>query len=184
MTILKGIFPLIFVFIISQIAPLFMTIDSPQANEFEQLVSKPASENKQPNQASLSMKSLPMNVVLDHQGQAIELPATQSALDYSADEMLLEPSSTQQAVKRDTSTANNKKATSKNKPLRLAKKTANDPSCRWLGNRIKQLRVQLKRHYSDHVETELSHRQNEWDCLQCSTSGPSQEQYSQCQYRR
>ncbi|WP_076542159.1 hypothetical protein [Shewanella sp. UCD-KL21] len=183
MTILKGIFPLIFVFMISQIAPLFMTIDSPQANEFAQLVSKPASENKQANQASLSIntlsiKSLPMNVVLDHQGQAIELPATQSALNYAADEMLLEQSPTQPTVKRD------KKSTSKNKPLKLAQKTANDPSCRWLGNRIKQLRVQLKRHYSEHIETELSHRQTEWDCLQCSTSGPSQEQYSQCQYRR
>ncbi|WP_144211627.1 hypothetical protein [Shewanella donghaensis] len=171
----KGISLVIFFIAIS----CSITTDVLQATEFSQLVSKSAAPKKQ-----TAPDQLPMNVVLDHQGQPITLPAQQSALDYSADEMRLDKPLPQSRSTTNTNTKTNTRTSTKTTSKKLAKKTINDPTCHWLNQRMKQLNSQLKRNKSEPIETELSHRQKEWDCLDCSTTGPSQAQYSQCQYRR
>ena len=167
----KGIFPLTFtIMIMRSISP-----ELTQANEFAQLVN----QSTKPQQKS-KQTSLPMDVILDNQGKPISLPAEQSALDYSANEMRLDESIYQSSPARVTYKRNDLRISKQ----KMAKKTINDPSCRWLGQRMKQLKIQLKRNKAEHIETELTHRQEEWDCLHCSTTGPTQAQYSQCQYRR
>ncbi len=124
--------------------------------------------------------ALPIGSVLDSQGQPIAIPQPQSALEYAADEMQLDRADTIQVSSdpvsmRDASAA-------KVSPKMVV---ANDPSCRWLANRIKQLSTQLK-HNKDasYLQTELSHRQDEWQCMDCQGSGPAQGQQAECQYRR
>ncbi|MBV7316027.1 hypothetical protein [Shewanella sp. NIFS-20-20] len=59
---------------------------------------------------------------------------------------------------------------------------ANDPSCRWLNSRIKQLSDKRQRH--GHQDTELNARQQEWQCLDCAGQGPKSGDHDRCLYRR
>ncbi|WP_153916011.1 hypothetical protein [Shewanella sp. TC10] len=150
-----------------------------QASDLSALTKAKTQTETQTKTSSTPPKPLPMGMVFDHQGQPISLPPAQGSLNFSSTEML-----------RDESAAPYKKPqiANKPKPTKLSAssvKIANDPSCRWVGNRIKQLSKQLKHHdQAAYLQTELSHREAEWQCMDCEGNGPSQGQQAECQYRR
>ncbi|MCL1047335.1 hypothetical protein BCU84_07075 [Shewanella sp. 10N.286.51.B7] len=150
-----------------------------QASDLSTLTKAKTQTGTQTKTSSTPPKPIPMGMVLDHQGQPISLPPEQGSLNFSSTDML-----------RDESIApyNKPQITGKPEPTKLSAssgKTANDPSCRWLGNRIKQLSNQLKHHdQAAYLQTELSHRETEWQCMDCEGEGPSQGQQAECQYRR
>ncbi len=127
-----------------------------QASDLSTLTKAKTQTGTQTKTSSTPPKPIPMGMVLDHQGQPISLPPEQGSLNFSSTDML-----------RDESIApyNKPQITGKPEPTKLSAssgKTANDPSCRWLGNRIKQLSNQLKQHdQAAYLQTELSHRETE-----------------------
>ncbi|MGL4473216.1 MAG: hypothetical protein ACRCT7_01935 [Shewanella sp.] len=57
---------------------------------------------------------------------------------------------------------------------------ANDPSCRWLNNRIQLLNEQQQAF--GHQPAELRQRRQEWRCLDCSGDGPTLKQRQVCSF--
>ncbi|MGL4837252.1 MAG: hypothetical protein ACRC22_07110 [Shewanella sp.] len=142
-------------------------------------------------------KHLPLGTLLDSQGQPLGLPhRNQSALEYSAPQLTTDATSPPRGAKplraHSSKPSRASKITSSHKQSANAKllsrqHIANDPSCRWLDNRLNQLeslhRSQLN-HPGQYHAQELHARQQEWRCLKCGAEGPAQADYARCQYRR
>ncbi|MCL1067329.1 hypothetical protein L2735_10985 [Shewanella olleyana] len=152
---------------------IFMLATPPvQASEFTQLIQhKKSHKSEEPQQSSLGNDG-----AQDNQGKAITPSQSQNAFEYSADEMQLDRPQTAQL------SPSNSVSKTKNSNTKMA--TANDPSCRWLANRIRYLKKHIDLQQAIHHQTELGHRQTEWDCMSCSTTGPTQAERSSCQYKR
>ncbi|MGL4577541.1 MAG: hypothetical protein ACRCVV_06380 [Shewanella sp.] len=148
-------------------------------------------------------KHLPLGTLLDSQGQPLSLPHhSQSALEYSGPQLTTEAASpprratpqrahssplshSSKPSRASTMTSSNQKPAN---TKRLSRQhIANDPSCRWLDNRLNQLESrhnsQLNPPSQYHAQ-ELHARQQEWRCLKCGAEGPAQADYARCQYRR
>lgn len=155
-------------------------------SDFTQLTKEKPNTQNHPHKShphSSHSSSLPMGIVLDSQGNPISLPPEQNALNFSSAEMLRDESTAPYANQQTKNTPGKTQLTASTKTKKVS--TANDPSCRWLANRIKQLSKQIKQHSeTDYFKTELSHRQEEWQCMDCEGAGPAQGQQDECQYRR
>ncbi|WP_299571104.1 hypothetical protein [uncultured Shewanella sp.] len=171
----------------NQLTPLIVVIlalpliSSTQASDLSQLTQSSRTESHRAHHSTKKpLPSLAIGSVLDNQGNPITLPTPQSALEYSADEMQLDRS---ESVQLSSNKASIKKA-SKSANTAATMTVANDPSCRWLASRITYLKRHIKQQQAEYHQTELGHRQKEWDCMNCATSGPTQAQHSSCQYKR
>lgn len=127
--------------------------------------------------------SLPSQYATDHQGNVIVIPTEQSsALEYRADDIYLKPRHKKSPIKKN----NTRSSTVKRTTLKSAT-IANDPSCRWLHSRIKQLQKK-QRHTQNsqfsHYQDEIDIREGEWACLKCATSGPNNVDRGECQHKR
>ncbi len=124
-------------------------------------------------------EKLPLGTVLDSQGNPIKLPTTiESSLEFKTAQPKAMKSPLQQKSNNKSKNILNRK-----KQLTRQAKVANDPNCRWLAQRIKQ----LKKHKSStkgYQNQELTIREKEWKCMKCSAEGPKQEDYARCQHRR
>lgn len=127
--------------------------------------------------------SLPLQYATDHQGNVIVIPTEQSsALEYRADDIYLKPSHKKSPIKKN----NTRSSTAKRTTLK-SKTIANDPSCRWLHSRIKQLQKkqrQTQNSQFSHYQDEIDIRESEWACLKCATSGPNNVDRGECQHKR
>ena len=132
-------------------------------------------------------KALPLGVILDSQGQAIAAPEnTQSAMEYQSSEATVPFSQTQRPPPNPPPSPSKKnKKNNRKQQLNSRAHIADDPSCRWLDQRMDQLEAQLRRNDANAFhDEELQHRQQEWVCMKCGAEGPSQDDYSTCQYKR
>lgn len=132
-----------------------------------------------------STASLPLGTLLDGDGKPINIPnRPQSAFNYSAPTISpIEPSK----AKKTTLTKTSKNKKLRRKQLTNRKHVANDPSCRWLDQRMTLLEAQTSKKQgktAKYQTDELNARQREWQCLKCGIEGPNQADYSRCQYRR
>jgi hypothetical protein len=127
--------------------------------------------------------SLPPQYATDHQGKVLNIPTDQgSALEYRADDIYLKPSQ-----KKPTNTQTNTRSSIRASSGVNSTTIANDPSCRWLNNRIKHLQKkqrQTQNSQFSHYQDEIDIRESEWTCLKCATSGPNNVDRGECQYKR
>lgn len=137
-----------------------------------------AGERTQPEEK----QKLPLNTVLDAEGKPIPLPIrTQSALELPA------PAESDAAGKqirpKPVNSAQSKpKTLNRKQQLANRQSVANDPQCRWLHQRLKQLEATQIQTYGHHQQ-ELKLRMQEWRCLKCGAEGPSQGDHDKCQAR-
>ncbi|MBB1439791.1 hypothetical protein H5202_14140 [Shewanella sp. SG41-4] len=128
--------------------------------------------------------SLPTQYATDHQGNVIVIPTEQSsALEYRADDIYLKPS----RKKLITTQSNAGSSISKRSNTMSITTITNDPNCRWLNNRIKNLKKkqrQTQNSQFSHYQDEIDIRQKEWTCLKCATSGPNNVDRGECQHKR
>ena len=128
--------------------------------------------------------TLPLGVILDSQGQPIALPTDiESGLEYRSQEHLVHEPSTKASLKAPQKPSPKKtKKSSRKQQLASRNSVANDPSCRWLDQRMDQLEAKLKLKSGDYGyhQTELSKRQDEWYCLKCGAEGPGREERDNC----
>ncbi|MCW3172186.1 hypothetical protein [Shewanella subflava] len=119
--------------------------------------------------------------VFDSEGKPININPPSLALEYYADEALVERS-----WGSKTKVNPSYKSKTKVSSALKAPKVANDPSCRWLDNRISYLQRKLRpgTQNQQHFEREMTARLGEWKCLKCETKGPSQGDHALCQYKR
>lgn len=141
--------------------------------------------NAKLKQAELNNQSavkLGKDGVYDSDGRPIKISQPSFALEYNAEEAFVAPYRLQNATK---SIKGSGKTSTKTKSSAMAK-MADDPSCRWLNNRITYLqgKVRSENRYQQHFDKELSDRLSEWKCLQCAGKGPSQGDHDRCQYKR
>jgi len=118
--------------------------------------------------------------VFDSEGQPVTINPPSLALEYHADEALVD-----RAWGSKGKVSQPYKSKAKVSALK-APKVANDPSCRWLDNRISYLQRKLRpgAQNQQHFENEMNVRLDEWKCLKCETKGPSEGDHSLCQYKR
>ncbi|WP_394147988.1 hypothetical protein [Shewanella atlantica] len=130
---------------------------------------------------------LPLGVVLDNKGNPISFPTdNRSALEFSSPAV--------KETNRASSPAQPKKRKPHTKKLphkqQLAGRAhiANDPSCRWLNNRMNKLEKSLtstgNKSSNSYHKKELAIRNKEWNCMKCGAEGPKQKDYDRCQHRR
>lgn len=140
--------------------------------------------NKQPSKNTTELSNdnandLPPQSASDSQGNRITLPTeTSSALEYRADDIYLKPS-LQQHIDANQSPHF---SSSQTRPSMV-----DDPSCRWLNNRIKHLQKkqrQTQHSQFSHYQDEIDIREDEWACLKCATSGPGNVDRGACQHKR
>ncbi|MGI2258523.1 hypothetical protein [Shewanella sp. GXUN23E] len=123
---------------------------------------------------------LPLDTVLDANGNPIAIPQqTESALELPAPELI--PISAKQEKQTKVKSQPAKKL-SRKQALANRDSVANDPSCRWLDQRLKQLESTLKQKYG-HQQDEYSVRFQEWQCLKCGAEGPVSGDHDKCQAR-
>lgn len=138
---------------------------------------EPSAETTQPKEP------LPLGVVLDSQGRPITIPSSnQASLEYQSKEASVSsPKKPTRATKKKTK----KKAKRSSHKRQFASRTnvANDPSCRWLNQRMKELEKKQSLDKSHHQQ-ELKIRNKEWKCMKCGAEGPKQKDYDRCQYKR
>lgn len=127
--------------------------------------------------------TLPADSALDSEGNPIMIPDEhRSALHYRPQDLPATKQSKSQ--RRETS-----KKSKKDNRQRIAQRqqVADDPSCRWLHQRMNQLksklRSQSKPEFGFHRD-ELNIRRSEWACMKCGAEGPSVSDYQKCQYKR
>lgn len=126
---------------------------------------------------------LPLGSILDDKGRPLShsnKPHTD--LQFSSPKTTRYRSSTQLK-------SNSKKLKAKSRKQQLASRSsvANNPSCRWLHNRMTSLERQLQQGVNVrnlHYQQELTARQGEWECMKCGAEGPAQADHANCQYRR
>ncbi|MCL1038816.1 hypothetical protein L2750_16935 [Shewanella submarina] len=132
---------------------------------------------------SWSKDPLPLDTVLDEHGNPIAIPKQQSALEMPA------PATPSPEAPRNKS--NEKQVSDKaKKPRKLSRKqqlanrtsVANDPFCRWLDQRLKQLEKAGTQKYGHHAQ-ERKVRMQEWQCLKCGAEGPATGDHHKCQAR-
>ena len=135
-----------------------------------------------PVEAIQPKEPLPLGVVLDSHGRPITMPSNnRAALEYRSEEAKVSS-----VNKPPNSTKKKSKKKTKSQPRKqLASRTsiANDPSCRWLNQRMKELEKKQNLDKSHHQQ-ELKIRNKEWKCMKCGAEGPKQPDYARCQYRR
>ncbi|UJF22360.1 hypothetical protein [Shewanella sp. OMA3-2] len=148
-------------------------------DDWAQLTDK--AKSKQTELNNQSAVELGKDGVYDSEGRPIKISQPAFALEYNADEASIAPY--QQSAKKSTKGAI--KTSAKTKPSATAN-MADDPSCRWLNNRISYLqgKVRSENRHQQHFDKELSARLSEWKCLQCAEKGPSQGDHDRCQYKR
>lgn len=154
------------------------------SSEYESLTKQNSTQASNVVLTNDAVKNLPQDKSIDNQGNVLDADLSQVALEYRAEEA-------KNRYYRLSSQGEKTKTTKKQKKQQTkaalgSTKTANDASCRWLKNRIKHLNKQIKPNinHQQHLENELSIRQDEWQCLQCGGAGPKPTDYHQCQYRR
>ncbi|GAB1071768.1 MAG: hypothetical protein SAqTSA_18670 [Shewanella algae] len=135
----------------------------------------PSSEpsiNKQLSDPDKDPGSLPLGLALDSEGNLIAIPQQfEAALEY-------ESAPLPKASRDSKPTKSRKKKASK--PRR---QVADDPSCRWLDKRMKELERRLRQkdsHTARFLQAELGEHQQQFRCLKCSGSGPETQDYSRC----
>tara|TARA_R110002126_G_scaffold131249_1_gene274967 strand:- start:8021 stop:8557 length:537 start_codon:yes stop_codon:yes gene_type:complete len=137
------------------------------------------STNKAVSLTNDNAKNLPLQSASDSQGNTISLPSdTRSALEYRADEIYLKPS-LQKLIKANQQTNTSSRQAGIN--------VVDDPSCRWLNNRIKHLTKQQRQNQNSqfsHYQDEIDIRKSEWTCLKCATTGPNDVDRGECQHKR
>lgn len=140
---------------------------------------------------STEAEPLPLGTVLDANGEEITIPSQQnSSLHYSSRESLksIKPKTVFHNTSKIKQLNNSSSKTNNKHKYSSQQYVANDPSCRWLNNRIQLLQNNLKnsRHLrkDNYQKQELKIRRAEWDCMNCTGEGPSQSDYDRCQYRR
>ncbi|MCE9680396.1 hypothetical protein LZP69_14655 [Shewanella sp. AS1] len=127
---------------------------------------------------------IPKDGARDSNGKPLPIPETpSSALHYSSSETR-EPK--EQKRKKSQKQRTSKSSNQHNNQLARSQ-VADDPSCRWLDNRIRQLEKQLRHtsasRYGFHRD-ELNIRETEWQCLKCGGEGPKVADHARCQHRR
>ncbi|MCL1099137.1 hypothetical protein [Shewanella gelidii] len=135
-------------------------------------------------------RTLPMNVILDNQGNPIRFPPqTQPALDYSSKEAAIEtpPKRIKSRQSKSKQSSVHKKSSKPSKKHLAQIATADHPRCRWLNQRLKQLRKSERQagnsKYGYHAQ-ERTQRLKEWDCLNCKGQGPSIKDLRHCHIYR
>lgn len=127
--------------------------------------------------------TLPADSALDSEGNPIVIPGQhRSALHYRAQDL---PTTKQPKSQRRETLKKPKKDNRRRTAQRQL--VADDPSCRWLHQRMNQLKRKLqsqsKPEFGFHRD-ELNIRKSEWDCMKCGAEGPSVSDYQKCQYKR
>ena len=129
-----------------------------------------------------SKDPLPLNTVLDANGNPIVIPVQQSALEIPPP---LPQSSDTRNKSQDKQVSGKRKPPKKlSRKQQLASRSsvANDPACRWLDQRLKQLERAGNQKYG-HQKQELKVRMQEWQCLKCGAEGPASGDHDKCQAR-
>ncbi|MGB0893016.1 MAG: hypothetical protein ACPGUD_01305 [Parashewanella sp.] len=126
-----------------------------------------------------------LNQVLDDKGNPITIPdAEEPAMEYHFTKQRLKPQITNN---RKKITQRRFKDLTRKEMLQSRANIANDPSCRWLDDRMELLEKQLSSGMGmryGHHQKELSARQKEWVCMKCGVEGPSIQDYTRCQFHR
>ena len=106
---------------------------------------------------------------LDSNGNPIQLREYTPALEYNAHEAKVVPLSTGKTTRRSQQT-------------RHITAIADDASCRWLNNRMGELRKRLRAdsRLRDFINDEMSQYQRQWQCLDCAGSGPAAGDHARC----
>ncbi|NKF49010.1 hypothetical protein G3R49_00275 [Shewanella sp. WXL01] len=162
---------------------LITPVTAIHADDLSQLIQ--ASKASTDLNTSLGTKDkLALGTVTNAQGEPIAIPEqTQSSLEFDADDYLANPRV--RNLNQPQSSASRAKA--KDKAKSSTSYVANNPSCRWLANRLKYLGDKLHRRsdsHGDHYRNEFTVRKQEFNCLKCSDTGPEQSDHARCQYRR
>ncbi|WP_434939471.1 hypothetical protein ACRWQN_00805 [Shewanella sp. HL-SH8] len=170
----------IFCFVLFSLICLSSINQSIAGDDWAQLTAN--TKLKQTELNNQSAVKLGKDGVYDSEGKPIKISQPSFSLEYDAEEALVAPYRLKNATK---SIKGSGKTSSKTKSSAAAK-MADDPSCRWLHNRITYLqgKVRTENRHQQHFEKELSARLSEWKCLQCAGKGPSQGDHDRCQYKR
>jgi hypothetical protein len=156
------------------------------ASELTKLIIK--EPDKRPPLTNDNANSLPSQYATDHQGNVIIIPTEhRSALEYRADDIYLKPSHKKPTTKQNNTRSSISKHSTITNTAIASKTIANDPSCRWLNNRIKHLQKkqrQTQNSQFSHYQDEIDIRESEWTCLKCATSGPNNVDRGECQHKR
>ncbi|MBE8167034.1 MAG: hypothetical protein HAW66_01535 [Shewanella sp.] len=127
-------------------------------------------------------ESLQLNTTLDDEGQSLQIPK-----DTNSDYLDNAVSVAEDKFKNEKAKKRFFKDLSRQEMLDSKVSVANDPSCRWLHQRLQFLEHKLKMgmdmHFGYHKK-ELKARHQEWVCLKCGVEGPSIHDYAQCQFKR
>lgn len=136
---------------------------------------------KPEDSASETPKTLPLGTLLDANGQPMALPQQhQGAMHYQAPKQSpIKPRSNPAPSSQRNHAGKGKSKASNTKRITVA----NDPTCRWLDQRLKQLQIQQQQRYG-HQQRELTLRRKEWRCLDCAGKGPEAGDHARCQIKR
>lgn len=135
-----------------------------------------------PVETTQPKEPLPLGVVLDSHGKPIAMPSgNRAALEYRSEEAEVSSVTPPPQSAQKKSKTKNQKQSRKQRASRT--NIANDPSCRWLDQRMKELEKKQNLDKSHHQQ-ELKIRNKEWKCMKCASEGPKQPDYARCQYRR
>lgn len=150
-------------------------------DELSQLA--PQTESALNTLSNENISQLGQDGVFDSEGRPLKINPPSLALEYYADEALVDRT---WASKSKPSKSKPTKSKNKASPALAAHKVANDPSCRWLDNRISYLQRKLRpgTQNQQHFEREMTARLDEWKCLKCESKGPSEGDHALCQYKR
>ncbi|QYJ86048.1 hypothetical protein K0I73_18145 [Shewanella mesophila] len=130
---------------------------------------------------------LPANSALDSDGNPIVIPKDHSsALHYTSEPIRQKP--TIKPSQKNTKKSSKKShRLSRKQQLASRQSVADNPSCRWLNQRMTQLEKSLKKqrsHQFGYQAEELKARKSEWVCMKCGAEGPNQNDHHKCQYKR
>ncbi|MBR9729100.1 hypothetical protein ACFOD0_15530 [Shewanella intestini] len=152
------------------LASLWLSV-SLWANDYSQLTATSS------NDAQKQQKTLPLGTATDEHGNVLVIPETeQSDLEFNPQQYLASP----QRGRTNTTTRTKKSITP-------TSRVADNPSCRWLNQRIDYLTAAIpsaNQRDVNHYQTELTVREQEFNCMKCDAKGPSQADHARCQYRR
>ncbi|MCL1077126.1 hypothetical protein D5R81_03610 [Parashewanella spongiae] len=130
----------------------------------------------------LRAKSLRLNSATDDQGQPLKIPKDDNNSHFEGAVSVVDNNSQNEQTKPRFF-----KDLSRKEMLHSRASIANDPSCRWLHNRLQFLEHKLKMgmdmRFGFHKK-EWKARHKEWVCLKCGVEGPSIHDYAQCQFKR
>lgn len=131
------------------------------------------SASAEPVQLSNSTPLKPrQDQALDADGKPIQLREFTPALEYNAKEAQVVPISAGKQARRHSNTRSSRQRNA----------IADDASCRWLNNRMGELRKRLQSgsRLSDYINDEMHQYQRQWQCLDCSGSGPAAGDHARC----